>query len=167
MKRLDLTICSSPVGEIAVFSVKKKIYLVDFNDNNSRIDKLLTRRFGAFEISRTDGLPGIREKFERYFNGDWKAFEDMDLDTGGTQFQQTVWNRLKAISIGETLSYDRLAQEIGRPKAVRAVASANARNPISIIIPCHRVIGKNGAMRGYAGGVDRKMWLLKHEKAIR
>ena len=166
MKQLDLTICSSPVGEIAIFSDNKKLYLVDFNDNRDRINKLLTRRFGDFQIRRADGLPGIREKFEQYFQGDWRAFEDIDLNTGGTEFQQSVWDRLKAISIGETLSYDRLAQEIGRPKAIRAVASANASNPISIIIPCHRVIGKNGAMRGYAGGVDRKMWLLKHEKAI-
>ncbi len=165
--QLDLTIYSSPVGEIAIFSNNGKLCLVDFHDNRDRIDQLLTRRYGAFEIRHDGGLRWIREKFERYFNGDWNAFEDIDLDTGGTQFQQNVWNRLKAISIGETLSYTGLAQEIGRPKAVRAVAGANASNPIAIIIPCHRVIGKNGAMRGYAGGVDRKKWLLKHEEAVR
>ncbi len=165
--QLDLTICPGPVGEIAVFSVNKKIYLVDFNDNRERIDQLLTQRFGAFEIRNTGGLAEIRERFERYFNGDWTAFEDLDLDTGGTQFQQSVWNRLQAIAVGETRSYTELAMATGRPQATRAVASANARNPIAIIIPCHRVIGKNGAMRGYAGGVERKTWLLRHEQAIR
>ncbi len=164
--QLDLTICPGPVGEIAIFSVNKTVYLVDFNDNRDRIDKLLTARFGTFEIRDTGGLPDIRERFERYFNGDWTAFEGLELDTGGTQFQQIVWNRLRAIAIGETWSYAELAQEVGRPRAVRAVANANARNPIAIIIPCHRVIGKNGAMRGYAGGVDRKTWLLRHEQAV-
>ena len=167
IRQLDLTICSSPVGEIAVFGGHGTLCLLDFNENRDRSNKLLKKRFGEFETREVENLSGIREMLERYFKGDWRAFEDIELDAGGTDFQQSVWNRLKAISTGDTMSYDQLAREVGRPESIRAVAGANASNPVSIIIPCHRVIGKNGAMRGYAGGVERKIWLLKHEKAIR
>ena len=166
MKQIGSTVCASPIGEIAVFGDHDTLYLLDFNDNRDRINELLTRRFGDFEIRQADNLLGIRDRLEKYFSCDWGAFRDIDLDTHGSEFQQGVWRALRAIPVGETVSYSLLARQIGKPNAVRAVASANAANPVAIIVPCHRVIGKNGAMRGYAGGVDRKTWLLKHEQAI-
>ena len=102
-------------------------------------------------------------RLKKYFAGDWDAFDSLPLLTGGTTFQQSVWASLQTIPVSETISYDQLAGAIENPKAVRAVASANARNPIAVIIPCHRVIGKDGSMRGYAGGIHRKAWLLEHE----
>ncbi len=101
-----------------------------------------------------------------YFNGDWRAFDDLELEPGGTEFQREVWRELRRIPPGQAISYADLAQSIRRPAAVRAVGRANALNPIAIIVPCHRVIGKDGTLTGYAGGLKRKEWLLRHEGAL-
>jgi methylated-DNA-[protein]-cysteine S-methyltransferase len=108
-----------------------------------------------------------RHQLEGYFGGSRHSFE-LPLDwRGGTPFQQLVWQTLLTIPMGNTTSYGRLSQDIGKPKAARAVGAAVGRNPISLIVPCHRVLGANGAMTGYAGGLDRKIALLKLERAIR
>ena len=91
----------------------------------------------------------------------------MELAPRGTAFQQEVWDALRAIPAGETRSYGEVAAALGRPGASRAVGAATGRNPISIIVPCHRLVGASGAMTGYAGGVDRKRWLLDHERGVR
>jgi methylated-DNA-[protein]-cysteine S-methyltransferase len=104
-----------------------------------------------------------QQQLEDYFRGDRQAF-DLPLAPSGTAFQQQVWQRLRQIPFGQTWSYGELAQAIGQPSASRAVGAANGRNPISIIVPCHRVIASNGKLTGYAGGVDRKQWLLEHER---
>jgi methylated-DNA-[protein]-cysteine S-methyltransferase len=101
-------------------------------------------------------------QLDQYFAGNRQSF-DMTLAPQGTEFQRTVWNALTTLDFGETVSYGQLAQRIGKPKAVRAVGAANGRNPISIIVPCHRVIGASGALTGYAGGLARKDALLKLE----
>lgn len=101
-----------------------------------------------------------------YFTGERKSFS-VPIAPQGTAFQQEVWAALREIPWGETCSYAALAQAIGRPKAVRAVGAANGRNPLSIIVPCHRVIGSKGTLTGYAGGVETKAWLLQHEQSER
>ena len=166
MKTLESDIYKSPIGEILIIGDKDQLVLMDFNDCQDRIAKLLKRRFGQYSLLKNPNLLGMQDKLDAYFNKDWESFNRVSLETKGTEFQQTVWQELQRIPIGTTYSYDKLANEIRNPKAVRAVASANANNPIAIIIPCHRVIGKNGSMRGYAGGIDRKVWLLRHEGAI-
>lgn len=98
-----------------------------------------------------------------YFAGNLQQF-DLPLAATGTEFQQQVWQQLTTIPFASTCSYAAIAQQIERPKAMRAVGAANGRNPISIIVPCHRVIGASGKLTGYAGGLDRKAWLLKHEQ---
>jgi len=114
--------------------------------------------------------PGATRVLERaaaqlaeYFAGDRRTF-DLPLAPEGTTFQRRVWDALLRISYGETWSYGRLAREIGSPSASRAVGAANGKNPLSIIVPCHRVVGVNGALTGYAGGVTAKQWLLAHER---
>lgn len=97
-----------------------------------------------------------------YFNGQKKRF-NIPIAASGTEFQKRVWQALTTIPFGETRSYQDLANAIGNPKAVRAVGLANGKNPVSILVPCHRVIGSNGKLTGYAGGIERKSWLLKHE----
>mgnify|MGYP001220050775 CR=1 FL=1 len=97
-----------------------------------------------------------------YFAGSRREF-DLPLDTGGTVFQRRVWQQLRSIPYGKTASYLEIAQAIGNPQAVRAVGAANGSNPVSVILPCHRVIGSNGTLTGYGGGLWRKEWLLKHE----
>ncbi len=103
-----------------------------------------------------------KEQLTDYFAGQRKDF-DLPLDPQGTDFQQQVWQALLTIAYGQVASYSDMAQSINNPKAVRAVGAANGKNPISIIIPCHRVIGANGTLTGYAGGLERKQWLLQHE----
>jgi methylated-DNA-[protein]-cysteine S-methyltransferase len=93
------------------------------------------------------------------------ALDGLTVTTGGTDFQRSVWKALRAIPAGETRTYGQLAAAIGSPKAVRAVGLANGRNPVALIVPCHRVIGANGTLTGYAGGLERKRWLLQHEGA--
>jgi methylated-DNA-[protein]-cysteine S-methyltransferase len=101
-------------------------------------------------------------QIEQYFKGTRKEFE-LKLNPKGTEFQKRVWNELIKIPFGKTISYLDLSKKLGDPKAIRAVASANGKNPIWIIIPCHRVIGSDGSLTGYAGGLNRKKWLLDHE----
>jgi methylated-DNA-[protein]-cysteine S-methyltransferase len=102
-----------------------------------------------------------------YFDGDLAAIDRLKVATGGTDFQKSVWKALRQIACGETMTYSMLAQRIGRPTAVRAVGNANGDNPISVVVPCHRVIGTNGSLTGYGGGIERKHWLLAHEQGGR
>jgi O-6-methylguanine DNA methyltransferase len=108
----------------------------------------------------------IATQLDAYFHGDLTAF-DVPMNLHGTDFQCSVWKQLSAIPYGETISYGELARRVGNPKASRAVGLANGRNPISIIVPCHRVIGANGSLTGYGGGLERKTWLLQHEATFR
>ena len=113
-----------------------------------------------------DGLAPVVEQLEAYFGGSRETF-DVPLELAGTDFQRRVWAGLLDIPYGETISYGELARRVGRPGASRAVGLANGRNPVAIIVPCHRVIGANGTLTGYGGGLDRKVWLLDHERGRR
>jgi len=108
-------------------------------------------------------LAAARGAFARYFAGDAAALAELPLDARGTPFQQRVWKALREIPDGATESYGALARRIGRPGAARAVGLANRANPLAIVVPCHRVVGSDGRLSGYAGGLDRKRWLLAHE----
>lgn len=112
------------------------------------------------------GLAHVVAQLEAYFAGELADFE-LPMRMQGTEFQQRVWASLCEIPYGETISYGELARWVGNPKASRAVGLANGRNPVAIIVPCHRVIGANGSLTGYGGGLDRKVWLLEHETAHR
>lgn len=107
----------------------------------------------------------IKAQLDAYFSGSLRDF-DVALDLAGTDFQRRVWTQLAAVAYGETISYGELAARVGNPCAGRAVGLANGRNPVAIIVPCHRVIGANGSLTGYSGGIDRKRWLLSHEARI-
>ena len=112
------------------------------------------------------GLADVVEQLEAYFAGRRSTF-DVDLDLTGTGFQRRVWAGLLEIPYGETVSYGELARRVGSPGASRAVGLANGRNPVAIIVPCHRVIGADGTLTGYGGGLERKVWLLDHERSRR
>jgi len=114
------------------------------------------------DVAELSILERAREQLDQYFAGTRLNF-DLPLDLVGTDFQRNVWKGLCAIGFGETISYGELARRIGNPKAVRAVGLANGRNPVSIVVPCHRVIGADGSMTGYGGGIDRKRFLLALE----
>lgn len=108
-------------------------------------------------------LPALREQLDGYFGGELEQF-DVPLAAQGSDFQRRVWAALREIPYGQTWSYGELAARLGQPTASRAVGLANGRNPVSIVVPCHRVVGSTGALTGYGGGVERKRWLLEHEQ---
>jgi methylated-DNA-[protein]-cysteine S-methyltransferase len=110
-------------------------------------------------------LAEFAQQLTEYFEGTRKTF-DLQINPQGTDFQRRVWNELLKIEYGTTISYQELADRLGDPKAVRAVGGANGKNPIGIIVPCHRVIGASGKLVGYGGGIERKKWLLKHEQSF-
>ena len=121
------------------------------------------RRHGDAElVARRDPF-GHGAALERYFDGEINALDTIPIAFTGTPFQQKVWCALRTIGAGTTLSYGALARRIGAPTAVRAVGLANGSNPIGVVVPCHRVIGSNGSLTGYGGGLQRKRWLLEHE----
>jgi methylated-DNA-[protein]-cysteine S-methyltransferase len=126
--------------------------------------KLLTRHYGEVVLTEGRAPEAVRAAIEAYFSGDAKALDGLTVKTGGTDFQRSVWAALRTIPAGETWTYGRLAAAVGSPRAARAVGLANGANPVAIIVPCHRVIGANGALTGYAGGVERKRWVLAHER---
>lgn len=136
---------------------------VAFDDPRTRTPKQWSRRFGRFEIVAGKGNPEVMGRIDAYFAGDTAAIDSIPVDPGGTGFQRRVWRQLRRIPAGRTASYGDIARAIGSPKAVRAVGRANGANPISIVIPCHRVVGADGRLVGYGGGLDRKRWLLRHE----
>ena len=153
----------SPLGAILVVTTEAGICGLEFADRRQRLERMLARRFGHYELTPRPGVHAAARRLREYFGGRLDALEDLPLDTAGTPFQQEVWSTLRSIPAGETRSYGDLAVTIGRPRAVRAVGAANGSNPIAIAVPCHRVVGSDGSLTGYAGGVDRKRWLLDHE----
>ncbi len=167
MQTLFIDEVDSPIGNIVVYSDGHALLHLDFTDCPDRIERLIGRRFKTYTVqSGTDPLQ-MKVRLQAYFDRNKKSFLGIKLNTGGTEFQKKVWQALQAIPYGSTVSYAQLAKSIGQPTAVRAVAGANALNPVSIMIPCHRVIASDGKLAGYAGGIDRKKWLLRHERAIK
>ena len=165
----DLRIASmdTPVGELLLALNGRALCAVHFVDGKTSIWPIVARRFGAdAELTKLEVPHPAVDALRAYFDGRLDALEAIEVDPEGTPFQQRVWSELRRIPVGRTASYADIAQRIGAPKAYRAVARANATNPIGVVIPCHRVIGADGALRGYGGGVERKAWLLAHEGAV-
>ena len=157
----------SPIGQIHVIFADDVLRALDFDDHNPRMHALLGRHYPGYQIKRSPAPRHVRESIINYFEGSITAIDDVPVETRGTPFQQEVWAALRRIPAGETTSYGQLAASIGRPQAMRAVGLANGSNPVGIVVPCHRVIGANGSLTGYGGGLGRKRWLLAHERNVR
>jgi len=169
---------ATPAGDVVLVERGGALVALVFEDHWKGMSGELARRFGEFTFeenlqeetavpaSPREAPASAASALQRYFAGDLRALDALEVDTGGTPFQRLVWSTLRRIPAGSTWSYARLAREIGRPSATRAVAAANGANPVSIVIPCHRVIGSDGGLTGYGGGLPRKRWLLAHEGAI-
>ena len=140
----------SPIGSVEIEASDQGVARVDFVDNITHKTNL------------NEHTSAAKQQLNDYFAGDLEVF-DLSLKPKGTDFQQSVWQQLSKIPYGQSVSYQDIANALDNPKAVRAVGAANGRNPIGIIVPCHRVIGSNRTLTGYAGGLERKEWLLKHE----
>ncbi|MGF1454888.1 MAG: methylated-DNA--[protein]-cysteine S-methyltransferase [Alphaproteobacteria bacterium] len=136
---------------------------LDFADRLERLSGLLGKAPWAGDVKDAPVERTIADALEAYFDGDLHAVDALVVEPWGSPFEGSVWNALRTIPAGTTTSYGSLAKTLDRPTAARAVGRANGRNPVGIVIPCHRVIGSGGALTGYAGGLERKAWLLRHE----
>ncbi len=152
------TLFSSPIGNIQITGTEDSITSIQFVDSSTQFDYAHCADAKDWELGME-----TKKQLEEYFSGKRSTF-DLALQPKGTEFQQAVWKALQAIPYGETRTYGEIAKAIGKPKAARAIGQANNRNPIAIIIPCHRVIGSNKQLTGYAGGLERKEFLLELEK---
>ncbi|MGC6387065.1 methylated-DNA--[protein]-cysteine S-methyltransferase [Ewingella sp. S1.OA.A_B6] len=173
----------TPLGELDIITdIQGHLRALEWADFHHRMMQLLVRHYGV-EVSASPVVnqkaksgakngfslnPGsvdtkVRLRIQDYFSGDLHAIDTLPVATAGTEFQRQVWQMLRTIPCGQVMTYGQMAAQLGNPGASRAVGLANGSNPISVVVPCHRVIGSNGTLTGYAGGVDRKKWLLIHE----
>jgi methylated-DNA-[protein]-cysteine S-methyltransferase len=160
--RLFVDRLDSPLGELLlIFDATEQLRAADWADHESRLLRLLQLRYGTTRFDRRRTV--LTRSLRAYFRGDLGAIDALPVAMSGTTFQERVWTALRGIACGTVTSYAALAARIGRPTAIRAVGLANGGNPVSIVVPCHRVIGSNGRLTGYGGGLHRKRWLLAHE----
>ncbi len=163
MKTLLIDQIESELGTICLVVDGGKLCALDFADYSDRMLKLLTAHFGPVDLVAATDPGGFSSQLRDYLSGNFDIINHIPTNPGGTAFQQQVWSALRQIPVGTYWTYGQLAAHLGKPGAARAVGLANSKNPISIVVPCHRVIGANQSLTGYAGGVDRKRWLLEHE----
>lgn len=159
-QRLD-----SPVGPIVLIGDEEALYALWFGDSPEAAARWIEQRFEAFELVERSGFGGYADLLAEYFAGRAAALDEIPVRLFGTDFQNAVWQALRQIPPGQTATYGELAKKLGRPGAARAVGMANHDNPLALVVPCHRVIGANGSLTGYAGGLDRKRDLLALEGA--
>src|SRR5262249_48398163 len=156
---------ATPIGAMLVVQdVDGRLRALDWENYEARMRRLLALHYGdAVELAPGRGAGSIGHTLRAYLRGDLAALDDIPVKTGGTEFQRRVWRELRRIPVGTTTTYGELARRLGNPAAVRAVGLANGANPVGVVVPCHRVIGSQGDLTGYAGGLERKRWLLAHE----
>jgi methylated-DNA-[protein]-cysteine S-methyltransferase len=163
---LTLDRLTTPIGTaLLVTDEAGSLRAFNWTDYEPTMRTWLARHYPKAKLAEGKSPAPVREPFEAYFRGEAGALETVPWTASGTPFQLKVWETLCTIPAGETLSYAGLAERIGRPTAVRAVGLANGANPVAVVVPCHRVIGTNGSLTGYGGGLPRKRWLLDHESA--
>lgn len=156
---------ATPIGDLTIVSDGRCVCAVEFGNELDRLIAHNGRRLGKSELIEAADPGGATSLLREYFAGRLSAIDEVPVDCGGTAFQAQVWRALREIPVGSTISYGELARRIGNPTAVRAVGLANGSNPVPVVVPCHRVIGSNGTLTGYGGGLERKRWLLQHEGA--
>ena len=165
---LELTITRTPVGPMALYAQAGDLVGLTLDGRcgpTHPVAAHLARHLGAFGTVSVPDAAGAATRLARYFAGDLGALDEQSVRLVGTEFQCQVWSALRGIAAGTTTSYGQLANALGRPKAVRAVAAANGANPVAVFVPCHRVIAADGTLWGYGGGLPMKQWLLQHEGA--
>jgi methylated-DNA-[protein]-cysteine S-methyltransferase len=156
----------TPIGDMILVAKDGVVLLLEFADADDRVAREMRARFGEMELQKASNPFGLSDIIRDYFAGNLHAIDNLITDGGGTQFEQQVWKELRKIPVGATISYGDIARKLGDINLSRAVGIANARNPVAVVVPCHRVIGSDGTMTGYGGGLHRKEWLLRHEGAL-
>ena len=161
---------STPIGDLLIVADREGNLRATFwTDHEEELRAVLERYYPSkrVELEPASDPHGVTSAIRAYFAGDLHAIDTLPVEMGGTAFQREVWRALRLIPCGTTISYAELARRIGRPAAVRAVGLANGANPVGVVVPCHRVIGSDGSLTGYGGGIERKRWLLDHERQLR
>lgn len=160
---------TTPIGELRIVGDKDGHLRATFwTDKDGDLQHILERHYSTPVVLEPAKNPhGLTAALAAYFAGELHAIDTLPVATAGTAFQRAVWHALREIPCGTTISYGELAMRIDKPEAVRAVGLANGANPIGVVVPCHRVIGANGSLTGYGGGMHRKRWLLDHERTPR
>jgi methylated-DNA-[protein]-cysteine S-methyltransferase len=154
------------IGDMLVVADEQnRLRALGWADLETRLKRTLAVLYGEPQLRSQPVASSIRDSLRAYLEGKLDAIDAIAVETGGTAFQRSVWQELRRIPVGTTMSYGDFAAHIGRPKAVRAVGHANGSNPICVVVPCHRLIGADGSLTGYGGGLPRKRWLLDHEAA--
>jgi methylated-DNA-[protein]-cysteine S-methyltransferase len=154
----------TPIGTaLLVTDADGVLRALDWEEHEPRMRELLRLQYGAVVLEEARSAKDLKAALSGYFKGDLDRLKTIKWRVAGTPFQQKVWNALPKIPAGTTMSYGALAARLNAPKAMRAVGHANGSNPISVVVPCHRLIGANGALVKYGGGLERKRWLLEHE----
>ena len=156
---------AAPFEEIIIAVDDGKLAALDFNGYEERMQRLLAKRYAGVKFAEKSNPCGFAACLRSYLAGELDALNEIPVEPGGTEFQRAAWQALRTIPAGHTATYSEQAARIGKPKAVRAIGAANGQNPVAIVLPCHRVVGANGSLTGYAGGVATKVWLLRHEGA--
>ena len=167
MDPIHLATTDSPIGELTVAARGSKVCLVHFGPVSAYVRSALSAWYPGAPVEPGEDPGGAVRVLARYFGGDLGSLDEIDVELHGTPFQQRVWNALRTVAAGTTTSYAELAGRVGSPNAVRAVGAANGANPVAVVLPCHRIIGSNGSLTGYGGGLERKRWLLDHEGVSR
>jgi methylated-DNA-[protein]-cysteine S-methyltransferase len=165
VRTLEVATLSSPIGPLGLAAEDGVLVAVTF-DGLPRLRTWASRVLGRCAWVDVEDPAGVSAPLRSFFAGDVEALASIPVRLHGTEFQRRTWQMLRRIPSGKTWSYRRLAQELGDPQATRAVGAANGQNPVPVIIPCHRVIGSDGSLTGFGGGLDRKRWLLQHEGAL-
>lgn len=163
---LHITSITSPIGRLSIAARDGRLCLLHFGGESAHVRRTLERWYPGQAIERHSDPAGTATALRRYFGGEISALDGIEVELNGTPFQRRVWEALRNIRAGSTCSYSDLARTIGAQSAVRAVGTANGANPVAIVVPCHRVIGADGSLTGYGGGLERKRWLLQHEGAL-
>jgi methylated-DNA-[protein]-cysteine S-methyltransferase len=162
--RLVVASVRTPLGGLRLVAAGNRLCAAEFDDCDDRLALSLRRRWGRHSPPDAGRLPpAVTRAIREYFRGDVTAIDELEVDLAGTPFQQALWTTLRTVSAGSTLTYAEMAARLGCPAAARAVGHANGANPLSVVVPCHRLVGSNGSLTGYGGGLHRKHWLLAHE----
>jgi methylated-DNA-[protein]-cysteine S-methyltransferase len=160
---IELAVVHTPIDALTLAAKDGRLCLLHFGAKDAGDRAALQRWYPGETIQRGADPAGAATALAKYFSGQLDALDSIALEMNGTPFQQRVWRALREVRPGHTASYSEIAERIGAPSAVRAVGAANGANPVAVVVPCHRIIGANGSLTGYGGGLRRKEWLLRHE----
>jgi methylated-DNA-[protein]-cysteine S-methyltransferase len=163
MGTIGLATVASPIGPLTVAANGSAVCLLHLGSATAQVRGVIARWYPGETIQQRRDPGGAVSVLKRYFKGDLASLDEVEVELHGTTFQQRVWKALRSVPAGTTASYADLAKRVGAAAAVRAVGAANGANPVAIVLPCHRIIGSNGSLTGYGGGLESKRWLLNHE----